>query len=72
MTAIEADENSRDRLPRLCLMGTSNGIFKDGYASVFSRTDAFARFDNYSVGFCSSDMLAYQKKELLLKSTTSV
>lgn len=43
----------------LCLLGTSNGVIKNGYSSYFSVSENVKIFDNYSIGACTSSFVFY-------------
>lgn len=50
--------------PRICLIGTSNAVFSDGYANEIAANEKVEYFRNYSVGFCFSGLLAYLKNSV--------
>jgi len=44
----------------VCLLGTSNGVIKGGYADYFRHSAALSRFDNYSLGASTSGFVFYR------------
>lgn len=46
--------------PAACLIGTSNAIYRDGYAEALEKSDCFSEFHNYSIGFSSSALFSYR------------
>lgn len=53
-----ADDRSDDGYS-LCLLGTSNGVIKNGYSSYFSSSSNVKCFDNFSIGACTSSFVFY-------------
>ena len=49
-----------DKKPRVAILGTSNGVMRDGYATELMRDSSFASCTNISIGFCSSDLFAFR------------
>lgn len=49
---------------KICLVGTSNAVFADGYASVFSSKEEVELFNNYSLGYSSCFLFAFKSKEI--------
>lgn len=49
---------------RACVVGTSNGVMRQGYASGIGKCDGIAGVDNYSIGFSSSALFAFREKEI--------
>ena len=50
--------------PRVLLIGTSNAVFTDGYAAALAGSDAFASFENRSVGLASSALFSVRAAAL--------
>jgi hypothetical protein len=44
----------------VCLLGTSNGVIKNGYADYFQRSPALSHFDNHSLGASTSAFVFYR------------
>ena len=44
--------------PSLCLIGTSNGVFEDGYVSVFRKSPYLKEFSKNCLGYCSSTLFS--------------
>ncbi len=44
---------------RICLIGTSNSIYKDGYAGALARDPRVTRFDKYSLGASPSIIIPF-------------
>lgn len=44
---------------KVCLIGTSNSIFKDGYASAFRDDPRVTNFEKYSIGASPSIIIPY-------------
>ena len=42
------------------MIGTSNGVFQDGYVQALEECGAFRSFANFSVGGCSAELAAYR------------
>ncbi|MDO9708622.1 SGNH/GDSL hydrolase family protein [Paracraurococcus lichenis] len=58
---------SNEILPRVCLIGTSNGVMRNGYAAELAKQPYFSYFENRSIGFSSSHLFFYalNQKKLL-------
>ncbi|WP_297443839.1 hypothetical protein [Acidocella sp.] len=54
---------SRD-VPALCLIGTSNAVYRHGYAQALRDNPAFARVADLSLGSSSSALFAYRLAEI--------
>lgn len=51
-------------LPRICVLGTSNSVAaKGGWAGMLQERLGM-KIDNYSIGFCSSDLFVFQRKNI--------
>lgn len=48
----------------LCLIGTSNGVFEDGYISAFRSYENIRTLSKNCLGFCSSALFALKAKEI--------
>jgi hypothetical protein len=49
---------------RVCVMGTSNAIFRDGYVQALRSHHAVSRFENYSLGGSSSNAFGFWKERI--------
>jgi hypothetical protein len=50
--------------PSLCLIGTSNGVFEDGYSKVFRDSSDLRSFSKNCIGYCSSALFALKAPSL--------
>ncbi len=50
--------------PALCLVGTSNAVYRDGYAKALRESPAFSGFASFSLGTSCSALFAYRLAEL--------
>jgi hypothetical protein len=55
-----AEHTSEQDAFSVCLLGTSNGVIKNGYADYFRHSPALSRFDNYSLGASTSAFAFYR------------
>jgi hypothetical protein len=64
MEAVVVDLNGASAQYSLCLLGTSNGVIKNGYSSYFSVSENVKGFDNYSIGACTSSFVFYNLSKI--------
>ncbi|MFC3124020.1 SGNH/GDSL hydrolase family protein [Pseudoroseomonas globiformis] len=62
---------STEPKPKVCLIGTSNGVFEQGYVSAFRNSDAIASFSKNCLGYSSSAIFS-QRAEMVDLATFDI
>jgi hypothetical protein len=64
MGTVTVDSNRASAQYSLCLLGTSNGVIKNGYSSYFSVSENVKVFENHSIGACTSSFVFYNLSKI--------